>query len=125
MDSRDGPWKRSPCAKRRGAGFGPRTFWGSRAITGAIGPTDADKTVGYDDKTMSDTMRAIGLQPERIGEAARHDIENFIELHIEQGPVLEHADLPVAVVTGITGLRHYEVELTQASPTTPAPFQWT
>jgi allantoate deiminase len=98
--------------EEEGSRFPTANFWGSRAITGAVAPTDADKTVGYDDQTMSDAMRAIGLQPERIVEATRHDIDSFIELHIEQGPVLEHADLPVAVVTGITGLRHYDVELT-------------
>jgi allantoate deiminase len=98
--------------EEEGSRFPTANFWGSRAITGAIGSTDADKIVGYDGQTISDAMRAVGLQPERIGDAARHDIENFIELHIEQGPVLEHADLPVAVVTGITGLRHYDVDLT-------------
>jgi allantoate deiminase len=98
--------------EEEGSRFPTANFWGSRAITGAIAATDADKTVGYDDQTMSDAMRAVGLQPEHIGEATRHDIESFIELHIEQGPVLEHADLPVAVVTGITGLRHYDAELT-------------
>jgi allantoate deiminase len=98
--------------EEEGSRFPTANFWGSRAITDAIAATDADKTVGYDDQTMSDAMRAVGLRPERIGEATRHDIESFIELHIEQGPVLEHANLPVAVVTGITGLRHYDVELT-------------
>jgi allantoate deiminase len=98
--------------EEEGSRFPTANFWGSRAITGGIASTDADKTVSYDDQTMSDAMRAVGLQPERIGEATRHDIESFIELHIEQGPVLEQADLPVAVVTGITGLRHYDVELT-------------
>ena len=98
--------------RRGGSRFPTANFWGSRATTGAIASSDADKTVGCDDQTMSDAMRAVGLQPERIGEATRHDIESFIELHIEQGPVLEHANLPVAVVTGITGLRHYDAELT-------------
>jgi allantoate deiminase len=98
--------------EEEGSRFPTANFWGSRGITGAIAPIDADKTVGYDDQTMSDAMRAVGLRPERIGETTRHDIESFIELHIEQGPVLEHVDLPVAVVTGITGLRHYDVELT-------------
>jgi allantoate deiminase len=98
--------------RRGGEPVSDRELLGSRAITGAIASTDADKTVGYDGQTISDAMRAVGLQPERIGDAARHDIENFIELHIEQGAVLEHADLPVAVVTGITGLRHYDIEIT-------------
>ena len=98
--------------EEEGSRFPTANFWGSRAITGVVGPGDAAATVGYGGETMSEAMRAIGLPPERIGEAVRRDIDSFIELHIEQGPVLEHADLPVAVVTGITGLRHYEVELT-------------
>src|ERR671923_132510 len=53
----------------------------------------------------------IAVDPARIPEAARDDIDTFIELHIEQGPVLEHAGLPVGIVTGITGLRHYVVEV--------------
>jgi allantoate deiminase len=56
-------------------------------------------------------MRAVGLDSARIPEAARDDIDTFIELHIEQGPVLEQAGLPVGIVTGITGLRHYVVEV--------------
>ena len=67
--------------------------------------------MSHDGEPIADVMRSVGLAPERIAEAARDDIDSFIELHIEQGPVLEQADLPVAVVTGITGLRHYMVEL--------------
>jgi allantoate deiminase len=57
-------------------------------------------------------MREAGLDPARIPEAARSDIDAFIELHIEQGPVLEHAGLSVAAVDAITGIRHTEVKLT-------------
>src|SRR5690348_1405627 len=57
--------------EEEGSRFPTANFWGSRAITGAIASTDADKTVGYDDQTMSDAMRAVGLQPARIGEALR------------------------------------------------------
>lgn len=98
--------------EEEGSRFPTARFWGSRAITGAIAPSDPDATLSHDGETMSDVMRGVGLPPENIPEAARDDIGAFIELHIEQGPILEQAGLPVAVVTGITGLRHYQVTLT-------------
>src|SRR4029450_3615544 len=98
--------------EEEGSRFPTANFWGSRAITGAIRLSDPDTTISHDGETMADVMRSVGLAPERIGTAKRDDIESFIEVHIEQGPVLEQAGLPVAVVTGITGLRHYAVELT-------------
>ncbi len=97
--------------EEEGSRFPSANFWGSRAITGDIAPSAPDETVSYDGETIADVMRSLGLPPERVGEASRDDIDTFIELHIEQGPLLEQADLPVAAVTGITGLRHYHVEL--------------
>lgn len=91
--------------------FPSANFWGSRAITGRILPEDPDRLIGFDGIAIGEAMRAVGLDPARIPEARREDIDGFIELHIEQGPILEHAGLPVAVVTGITGIRHYTVEL--------------
>lgn len=85
--------------------------WGSRAVAGDIEQDDLAGVVSYDGEPIGEVMRAVGLDPERIGEAKRDDIDTFIELHIEQGPILEQAGLPVAVVTGITGIRHYHIEL--------------
>ena len=90
--------------------FPAAQFWGSRAITGAIGPDDPEQTRGVDE-SIADAMRAIGLDPDRIPEARREDFDTFIELHIEQGPILEQAGYPVGVVDAITGIRHYVVEL--------------
>lgn len=84
--------------------FPATIFWGSSAVTGSIAPGVAE--------TMADAMRAIGLDPARIPEAKRDDIETFLELHVEQGPILEHSDKPVAIVNAITGIRHYRVTLT-------------
>jgi allantoate deiminase len=91
--------------------FASAQFWGSRAITGAISPEDPEQTRGFVDESIGDAMRAIGLDPERIPEAKRDDFDTFIELHIEQGPILEQARYPVGVVQAITGIRHYVVEL--------------
>lgn len=91
--------------------FPSANFWGSRAITGRIAPGTADSMLAFGGETMTQAMREAGLDPARIPEARRDDIGAFVELHIEQGPILEQAGLPVAVVTGITGIRHYMVEL--------------
>ena len=90
----------------------PANFWGSRAIVGAIGPDDPDSIISHDGTAIATAMRDIGLDPARCGEAARDDIGAFVELHIEQGPVLEHADFGVGIVTGITDIRGILVELT-------------
>jgi allantoate deiminase len=91
--------------------FHAARFWGSRAITGTIGPDEATSVRDADGVSIGDAMRGVGLDPARIGEAARKDLTAWIELHIEQGPVLESAGLAVAVVDAITGIRHYVVEL--------------
>ncbi len=86
--------------------FPKANFWGSRAITGAIAESDLHEIVDRDGMTIADAMRAVGLDPSRVEDAARNDLEAFIELHIEQGPVLEDADVPVGAVIAITGIRH-------------------
>ena len=98
--------------EEEGSRFATAGFWGSRAVIGHIAPGDADATVGRDGETIAEAMRAVGLDPARIPEAKRTDIDTFIELHIEQGPILEQADLPVAVVDAITSIRHTEYVLT-------------
>jgi allantoate deiminase len=97
--------------EEEGSRFPTAGFWGSRAITGRIAPGDPHKVIGYDGESIADAMRKVGLDPARAGEARRDDIGAFLELHIEQGPVLEHAGLPVAIVDAITGIRHIEVKL--------------
>lgn len=91
--------------------FPRANFWASRAVIGTIGPDEAETQTSYAGETMADVMRAVGLDPARIPEATRDDIAAFIELHIEQGPLLEEAGLPVAVVNAITGLRGYTVDV--------------
>jgi len=78
-------------------------FWGSRAIVGAIDQPDT---------AMAAAMRERGLDPARIATAARDDIDTYVELHIEQGAVLESARTPLAVVSAIVGTAHLEVTVT-------------
>lgn len=85
--------------------------WGSRAVAGAITAEDLESVISYDGEKIGDVMREAGFDLDTIPDVKRDDIDIFIELHIEQGPILEQANIPVAVVTGITGIRHYHVTL--------------
>ena len=94
-----------------GVRFG-QTLIGSRAVTGelhtsVLSATDETQT------TMADALRAFGLDPETIHEAARDpgEVTAYLEVHIEQGPVLEAESLPVGVVTAIAGATRFEVRI--------------
>jgi allantoate deiminase len=58
--------------------------------------------------SLAEAMRACGLDPERAAEARRDDIETFLELHIEQGPVLEQHRTAIGIVEAITALDEME-----------------
>jgi allantoate deiminase len=62
-----------------------------------------------DGTTVREAALAFGLDPGRVGEAAREPAElvGYLELHIEQGPHLEAADRPLGVVTSIAGARRF------------------
>src|SRR5215213_2409113 len=78
---------------------------GSRALAGRLNPEDLTEHEDAGGVSIAEAMRACGLDPERIGEAARPagSVRAYVELHIEQGRVLENEDLPAGVVTGIAG----------------------
>ena len=88
------------------------TLLGSRAIAGTFN----ESALGSKDRaglTMREALVAFGLDPEHIGAAARarSELLGYVELHIEQGPVLEAKQLPVGVVTAIAGATRLAVEL--------------
>ena len=80
------------------------TLLGSRAIAGTFDQSVLDAR-DADGLTMREAMVQFGLDPGRIGAAARKrgELHAYVELHIEQGPVLEQQNLPVGVVTAISG----------------------
>jgi allantoate deiminase len=63
--------------------------------------------------TLRDAFVEFGLDPERIGDAARNsaDLVGYLEAHIEQGPYLEDADQALGVVTSIAGARRFELTM--------------
>ena len=89
------------------------TLLGSRAVAG----TFDQSVLGAKDQaglSMRDALAQFGLDPQHIGAAARtrRDLHAYLELHIEQGPVLERQGLPVGVVTAISGATRLAVRLT-------------
>ncbi len=98
-------------ADEEGVRFGA-TLLGSRAVAGTFRPEALDAT-DRDGTTMRRALAAFGLDPDRVGEAARRreDVLAYAELHIEQGPVLEAEGLPVGVVTAINGATRLSVTL--------------
>ncbi len=78
-------------------------FLGSRAVAGTF-----DKSMlAYEDSDgirMDEAIRRFGLDPSNIDEAALDpQVLGFVEIHIEQGPVLDTENIPLAVVSGIVG----------------------
>ena len=90
----------------------PTALIGSRALAGTF---DASVLSMADSQgmTLRDAVAAFGLNPERIGTLARNpgDVIGFVETHIEQGPVLEHADEAIGLVTAICGIERHQIEV--------------
>ena len=89
------------------------TLLGSRAVAG----TFVESVLGAKDRaglSMREAMIAFGLDPDHIGAAARApgELLGYVELHIEQGPVLEAKHLPVGVVTAIAGATRLAASMT-------------
>ncbi len=77
---------------------------GSRAIAGTLTVDDLQQEDAQG-ISIAEAMRESGLDPDSIGNAAhpRGSIKAYVELHIEQGKILESRDLAVGIVTGIAG----------------------
>jgi len=98
-------------SEEEGVRFGV-PFLGSRAVAGRFDPAllALKDAVGI---TLEQTIRAFGLDPGKIGDAALDaDVLGFVEIHIEQGPILESEGLSVAAVTAIVGQTRLTVEFT-------------
>jgi allantoate deiminase len=89
------------------------SFIASRAYAGI----DIGNQLGYvddDGVSLADAIRVYGGDPDRIGADARQagEVLGFVEVHIEQGPVLEREGLPVGVVSSIVGSDRSQVAVT-------------
>jgi allantoate deiminase len=90
-------------------------FLGSRALAGAFDMALLDRT---DDagRSLRDAIKSFGLEPNRIVDAhAPPNALGYLEFHIEQGPVLENLNLPLAVVDVISGQSRAELTFAGAA----------
>ena len=89
------------------------TLLGSRAIAGTFNESVL-ATKDSSGKSVREALIEFGLNPDHVGAAARirGELLAYVELHIEQGPVLEAHNLPVGVVTAIAGANRLAARLT-------------
>ena len=100
-------------ADEEGARFG-RSLFGSGSAAGALKPDDVRNLKDKDGVALPDALRKHGVDLDRANEAGKQ-LENavaYLELHIEQGPVLERMDLPLGVVLGTFGVERHAVRFT-------------
>lgn len=86
---------------------------GSQALIGDLTLEDVYQKADIDGNLLSEAMQAVGMDPLRILDVRRNpeSIHAYLELHIEQGPVLEKERKAVGVVEGIAGLFKWSAKL--------------
>ena len=96
-------------AEEEGSRF-PTVFWGSKNFVGEANNQEVAEITDANGLRFVDEMRRQGFDF-KAAQAKREDIKAFVEIHIEQGSVLEKEQLQVAVVNNIVGQRRYTVVL--------------
>jgi len=86
----------------------PVSFLGSRWMTGTLTPQDL-LLADDDGVTLAEALAAAGYPGIRPPSSARTDLDAFLELHVEQGPVLDSAGRSLGVVSTIMGQCDVEV----------------
>lgn len=97
-------------ADEEGARFG-RSLFGSAAAAGTLDLETVRTLTDADGQRLVDVLEGYGISLDRVS-AARARLDRavaYLELHIEQGPVLEHEGLPIGVVQGTVGIERYTV----------------
>ena len=87
---------------------------GAQAMAGKVDEVWLANAVDESGVRLVDAMRAQGFDPARIRDAARDPatVHAFLELHVEQGPVLERAGVAIGIVEQISGVFKWSVRLT-------------
>ena len=102
-------------ADEEGARFG-RSLLGSSAAAGSLEPDSVRGLTDRDGTALPDALAAHGVDLDHALDA-RSRLEGavaYLELHIEQGPVLEQMDIPLGVVLGTFGVERHRVTFTGA-----------
>lgn len=100
-------------ADEEGARFG-RSLFGSSAVSGALVPDHVRDLTDRDGIKLVDAVRDYGIDLDRALDA-QAELQNaaaYLELHIEQGPVLESMQLPMGAVLGTFGVERHQITFT-------------
>jgi len=97
-------------AEEEGSRF-PNSFWGSKTFTGSLDFESIRHLTNNDGVTFENAMKNAGFTFDPNSKADMSKIKAFIEMHIEQGGVLEAENKTIGVVESITGIKRYDITL--------------
>ncbi len=97
-------------AEEEGSRF-PYTFWGSRNIIGTVKREEVEGLKDIKGISFIDAMHDAGFDFKKEDNYGRNDIRAFIELHVEQGGVLEIEGKSMGIVEHIVGQRRFTIEV--------------
>ncbi|HYN86888.1 MAG TPA: Zn-dependent hydrolase, partial [Ardenticatenaceae bacterium] len=103
-------------ADEEGARFG-RSLFGSSAASGSLNPHELRGLADRDGVGLPEALAKYGIDLDRVKESGKQldSAAAYLELHIEQGPVLESLDLPLGVVLGTFGVERHAIKFTGQS----------
>ena len=107
-----------------GETFGPSTgVTNSRAMMGTMTQYELDTVKNRFGQTKAEAIREYGLEPD-LEEAARDPktIKNFIEMHIEQGPVLDRENVEIGLIQYLAGIGRYTIRFYGSTADSTAPM---
>ncbi|MBM7645874.1 allantoate deiminase [Scopulibacillus daqui] len=111
-------------AEEEGSRF-PYTFWGSNNIVGKARKEDVKELKDFDGISFEEAMHKAGCDYKKNPEKIRDDLKAYIELHVEQGNVLETEGFPIGIVEHIVGQRRFTIEVTgQANHAGTTPMKY-
>ncbi|SFI29531.1 allantoate deiminase [Tindallia magadiensis] len=93
----------------------PLAFWGTKNLLGLVGREEVLNVYDENGVAFAEAMHQAGFDFRPEDEPLRQDILAFLEIHIEQGCVLEKERKPLGIVSNIVGQRRFSVELTGES----------
>jgi N-carbamoyl-L-amino-acid hydrolase len=89
----------------------PYSYIGSKGALGLLSEEALEVRRADTGRTLAEHIDALGFSAASVRDRVAHwkpnDVKGYVELHIEQGPVLDGSDIPVALVTGIRGSFRY------------------
>jgi N-carbamoyl-L-amino-acid hydrolase len=85
---------------------------GSRSMNGSVAPREMDLP-SLGDKTLGEGIRFLGGNPERLDEnrLASGAVAAYVELHVEQGAVLDREQIDIGIVEGIVGIKRWYIRV--------------